>query len=90
MNIELLSHSEHRAKFIDTGQMMPERGRLLLNAAKDLKKRAAQLNSGWERKPTAALDGSLPFTTLLPIIDEFHALNKQTRPSFIYHTLAGP
>ena len=36
-----------------------------------------------------ALDDSFPFASLLPIIDEFHALNKQTRLSFTHHTLAG-
>ena len=43
LNIELLDRSGHRAKFTDTGQMMLEKGRLLLSAAKDLEKQAVQL-----------------------------------------------
>lgn len=89
LNIELLDRSGHRAKFTDTGQMMLEKGRLLLNAAKDLEKQAVQLSSGWEKELAIALDDSFPFAALLPIIDEFHALNKQTRLSFTHHTLAG-
>lgn len=38
LNIELLDRSGHRAKFTDTGQMMLEKGRLLLNAAKRSRK----------------------------------------------------
>ncbi len=49
LNIELLDRSGHRAKFTDTGQMMLEKGRLLLSAAKDLEKQAVQLSSGWEK-----------------------------------------
>lgn len=89
LNIELLDRSGHRAKFTDTGQMMLEKGRLLLSAAKDLEKQAVQLSSGWEKELAIALDDSFPFASLLPIIDEFHALNKQTRLSFTHHTLAG-
>lgn len=35
------------------------------------------------------LDESFAFATLLPIIDEPHALNKQTHLNFTHHTLAG-
>lgn len=89
LNITLLDRSGHRAKFTDTGRMMLEKGRLLLNAAKDLEKQAIQINSGWEKELSIALDDSFPFAALLPIIDEFYALNKQTRLSFSHHTLAG-
>ena len=49
LNISLLDRSGHRAKFTDTGKMMLEKGRLLLNAANDLEKQAQLLSSGWER-----------------------------------------
>lgn len=62
---------------------------MLLSAAKDLEKQAVQLSSGWEKELAIALDDSFPFSSLLPIIDEFHALNKQTRLNFTHHTLAG-
>jgi DNA-binding transcriptional LysR family regulator len=48
LNITLLDRSGHRAKFTDTGRMMLEKGRLLLNAAKDLEKQAVQLSAGWD------------------------------------------
>ncbi|MGU3521664.1 LysR family transcriptional regulator [Enterobacteriaceae bacterium C23F] len=89
LNITLLDRSGHRAKFTDTGRMMLEKGRLLLNAAKDLEKQAVQVQSGWEKELSIALDDSFPFNALLPLIDEFHALNKQTRLNFTHHTLAG-
>ena len=89
LNIELLDRSGHRAKFTDTGLMMLEKGRLLLSAAKDLEKQALQLSSGWEKELVIALDVSFPFEVLFPLIDAFHALNKQTRLKFSYHTLAG-
>jgi DNA-binding transcriptional LysR family regulator len=89
LNIMLLDRSGHRAKFTDTGRMMLEKGRLLLNAAKDLEKQVVQVQSGWEKELCIALDASFPFAALLPLIDEFHALNKQTRLNFTHHTLAG-
>lgn len=89
LNIVLLDRSGHRAKFTDTGLMMLEKGRLLLSAAKDLEKQALQLSAGWEKELAIALDASFPFATLLPSIDAFNALNKQTRLNFTHHTLAG-
>lgn len=71
LNITLLDRSGHRAKFTDTGRMMLEKGRLLLNAAKDLEKQAVQLSAGWERDLAIALDDSFPFSALLPLIDAF-------------------
>lgn len=68
---------------------MLEKGRLLLSAAKDLEKQALQLSSGWEKELVIALDVSFPFEVVLPLIDAFHALNKQTLLKFSYHTLAG-
>lgn len=89
LNIELLDRSGHRARFTDTGMMMLEKGRLLLSAAKDLEKQALQLSAGWEKELAIALDASFPFETLLPLVDAFYALHKQTRLNFTYHTLAG-
>lgn len=89
LDITLLDRSGHRAKFTDTGRMMLEKGRVLLSAARDLEKQAVQMNSGWEKELLIALDDSFPFASLLPIIDEFYALHKQTRLSFSHHTLAG-
>ncbi|MFK3705200.1 DNA-binding transcriptional LysR family regulator [Raoultella sp. BIGb0138] len=89
LNITLLDRSGHRAKFTDTGRMVLEKGRLLLNAAKDLEKQARQLDAGWERDLNIALDASFPFARLLPLIDAFYAQNPQTRLNFTHHTLAG-
>ena len=89
LSIELLDRSGHRAKFTDTGRMVLEKGRLLLNAAKDLEKQALQLSAGWEKELAIALDDSFPFAALLPHIEAFYALNRQTRLNFTHHTLAG-
>ncbi|VFS91341.1 putative DNA-binding transcriptional regulator [Kluyvera cryocrescens] len=87
LSIELLDRSGHRAKFTDTGRMMLEKGRLLLNAAKDLEKQAVQLSSGWEKELAIALDDSFPFSALLPSIEAFYALNMQTRAELHSTTL---
>ena len=89
LDITLLDRSGHRAKFTDTGRMVLEKGRLLINAAKDLEKQAVQLEAGWERDLAIALDASFPFERLLPLIDAFYAQNPQTRLNFTHHTLAG-
>ncbi|BDH46358.1 LysR family transcriptional regulator [Salmonella enterica subsp. enterica serovar Choleraesuis] len=89
LDIKLLDRSGHRARFTDTGRIMLEKGRLLLNAAKDLEKQATQLRSGWEKELAIALDESFPIESLLPFIEAFYALNKQTRLNITHHTLAG-
>lgn len=89
LNITLLDRSGHRAKFTDTGKMVLEKGRQLLNAAKDLEKQAVQLSSGWEKDLAIAIDDSFPFDALIPTIDAFYTLNTQTRLNFTHHTLAG-
>ncbi len=71
LDIVLLDRSGHRAKFTDTGRLMLEKGRQLLNAARDLEKQAQQLSAGWERELAIALDASFPFSALLPLIAEF-------------------
>lgn len=87
--IQLLDRSGHRARFTDTGKVVLEKGRVLLNAARDLEKQAVESADGWEKELTIALDGSFPFHLLLPLIESFYALGKQTTLNFTHHTLAG-
>ncbi|AJZ88385.1 LysR family transcriptional regulator [Cedecea neteri] len=89
LNIKLLDRSGHRAKFTDTGRIVLEKGRMVLSAAKDLESQALRSTSGWEKTLTIALDGSFPFHLLLPLMDEFYALDQQTTLNFTHHTLAG-
>ena len=89
LDILILDRSGHRAKFTDTGRMVLEQGRTLLEAAKALEKNAIQMSFGWEKELNIALDSSFPFTLLLPIIDEFYQQASQTRLHFTQQTLAG-
>lgn len=89
LDIQLLDRSGHRAKFTDTGKMVLEKGRGLLNAARDLEKQAARIESGWEKELLIALDGSFPFNLLLPLIEQFYRLNPLTQLRFTHQILAG-
>lgn len=89
LNISILDRSGHRARFTDTGRMVLEQGRYLLDAARTLEKQALQMASGWEKELNIVLDGCFPFELLLPIIDEFYQLAPQTRLRFSQQTLAG-
>ncbi|HEY1846808.1 MAG TPA: LysR family transcriptional regulator [Buttiauxella sp.] len=89
LNIQLLDRSGHRARFTDTGRLVLEKGRVLISAAKDLEKQAVESTDGWEKDLTITLDGSFPFHLLLPLIEAFYALDKQTTLTFKHHTLAG-
>lgn len=89
LSIKLLDRSGHRAKFTDTGKIVLEKGRILLSAARELEKQAVQIESGWEKELTIALDGSFPFHLLLPMIEEFYQLNCLTQLRFTHHTLSG-
>lgn len=89
LRISILDRSGHRAKFTDTGRMVLEQGRLLLDAARNLEQQAAKLESGWEKELTITLDQSFPFRALLPLIELFYTQHPQTRLNFTHHTLAG-
>lgn len=89
LSIKLLDRSGHRAKFTDTGKVVLEKGRVLLSAARDLEKQAIQIESGWEKELTIAIDGSFPFHLLLPVIEEFYQLGCLTQLRFTHHTLSG-
>lgn len=89
LSIQLLDRSGHRARFTDTGRVVLEKGRVLLSAADDLEKQAIETTAGWEKDLTIALDGSFPFHLLLPLMEAFYALDKQTTLNFTHHTLAG-
>ncbi|MDR0806343.1 MAG: LysR family transcriptional regulator [Enterobacteriaceae bacterium] len=89
LDIKLLDRSGHRSKFTDTGKVVLEKGRMLLNAAKNIEKQAVQIESGWEKELHIALDVSFPFHILLPMIEEFYQLNSLTQLQFTHHALAG-
>ncbi|WP_159567112.1 LysR family transcriptional regulator [Budvicia diplopodorum] len=89
LDVQLLDRSGHRARFTDTGRIVLEKGRMLLNMAKDLEKQAIQSAIGWEKTITIALDSSFPFHLLLPLIKSFYSLGQKTTLNFTHHSLAG-
>ncbi|WP_114191867.1 LysR substrate-binding domain-containing protein [Edaphovirga cremea] len=89
LGITLLDRSGHRAKFTDAGELILEKSRMILQATRRLEKQAAQLISGWENEITVALDGSVPFNCLIPLIDEFYQEHHHTQLTFIHQTLGG-
>ena len=82
LNIQLLDRSGHRARFTCTGQMLLEKGRELLNTARELELQAIRLHQGWENTLTISVDMTFPFSLLTSLMEQFYQQRNVTRLQF--------
>lgn len=84
----LFDRSGHRTRFTPAGQMLLERGRILLFAAEQLAGETRALARGWETDITVAVDTLVPITDLYPLVERL-AEQTDTRLRFRAEVLAG-
>nr|WP_318381101.1 LysR substrate-binding domain-containing protein [uncultured Enterobacter sp.] len=89
LNIQLLDRSGHRAKFTRTGQLLLEKGREVLHSVRELEKQAVKLHQGWENDLVIGVDGTFPFSLLVPLIEAFYKDHSVTRLKFINGVSSG-
>ncbi|EAS40365.1 LysR family transcriptional regulator [Photobacterium profundum] len=88
LDLVIFDRSGHRAVFTKAGQLLLERGRLLLLAADEMIADASALAHGWELDLTIAYDGLVSVNSMLPLVAELGKESK-TRIRFKEEILAG-
>ncbi|WP_341677821.1 LysR family transcriptional regulator [Niveibacterium sp. SC-1] len=78
-----------RAVLTDAGRTLLRDGRVLLQAAGELERRAKRVATGWEAELRIAVEGTLDLDSLLPIVAEFYADYGGTRISLLHEVLGG-
>jgi DNA-binding transcriptional LysR family regulator len=73
LDVLLFDRRGYRAQLTPAGEELLREGRQLLAAADDLRRRVQRVAQGWERELRIALDSVVPFTRLLPLLDQFCA-----------------
>jgi DNA-binding transcriptional LysR family regulator len=89
LDVLLFDRRGARARPTAAGRELLREGRRLLNEADDLAGRVRQLASGWEQELRIAVDATLPFDRLIPLIDDFHAQGTPTRLRIAQEVLYG-
>ncbi len=89
LNISIFDRSKQRARLTPAGHVLVEQGRLLLRAAQELEDAVMQVDSGWERRLSIALDAILSIEPLLEVIKQFQQLNKQVDIDISEEVLGG-
>ena len=89
LGVTLFDRSGQRAQFTPAGRLVLERGRFLLQDARDLEEAVQQLESGWETTLRIALDTVLPIALLLEQVQAFNRLGKQVSVQISEEVLGG-
>lgn len=83
LNIQLLDRSGHRATFTSAGRMLLEKGRDVLQSARELEQQLVKLHDGWENSLTIGIDPTFPLPLLAPLLVEFYRHTRSTQLSLI-------
>jgi DNA-binding transcriptional LysR family regulator len=78
-----------RASLTAAGRTLLEEGRRLLGAAQALECRARRVATGWEADLRIGVDGLIPVTAVLPLVDAFYREASGTRLRLIPEILGG-
>lgn len=78
LGVKIFDRSGHRVKFTDTGRMIMEQGRTLLEGAKALENNAKKSISGWESELNLLIADHIPFNGILPLLKEFYEIKTNT------------
>ncbi|EJA7338484.1 TPA: LysR family transcriptional regulator [Vibrio parahaemolyticus] len=69
LDINIFDRSGHKALFTETGKLILERGRAILQASEKLVNDATLLANGWELDITVAFDGIIPISNFFQMVD---------------------
>lgn len=70
LGVELFDRSGHRARLTEAGRTVLDEGRHLLASARRLETVAQQFASGWEPRLEVIIDGILPMSPTLAVLEE--------------------
>lgn len=88
LDLMIFDRSGHRASFTKAGQLLLERGRMLILAAEEIVADANVIAHGWELDLTIAFDGLIDASDLFPMV-ELLGKKSKTRVKLQEEILAG-
>jgi len=89
LDVLLFDRRGRRARLTPAGRELLEQGRALLRAADDLACRVREVASGWEVELRIAVDATVAFDRIRPLLDDFYRLGSPTRLRFSAEVLDG-
>jgi DNA-binding transcriptional LysR family regulator len=89
LDVLIFDRKSRRARLTEAGHTLLNGGRLLRQEAAELAHQVRQLASGWEPELRIAIDATIPFDRLLPMIRDFERLSAPTRLRFTQEVLHG-
>lgn len=89
LDVLLFDRRGRRAVLTPAGRELLEQGRSLLRAADDLAVRVKGVASGWEVELRIALDASIAFERVRPLLDDFYRLGAPSKLRFALEVLDG-
>ena len=86
----IFDRSGRKARLTAAGELLLERGRMLLDASDQLVRQARALETGWETQLTLALDAVYPVERLWPLVHRFTDQAPDTSLRILSEVLGGP
>lgn len=86
----IFDRSGRGARLTAAGELLLERGRMLLDASDQLVRQARALETGWETRLTLALDALYPVERLWPLVHHFSREAPDTSLRILSEVLGGP
>lgn len=89
LGVALFDRSKQKAQLTPAGQLLLRQGRQLLLASQQLEDAVRQLDTGWERKLTIAVESLLPWSPIFQLVEQFGQLGRMTQVVLQEEVLAG-
>ncbi|MGH8567322.1 MAG: LysR family transcriptional regulator [Gammaproteobacteria bacterium] len=89
LGVALFNRQGQRAVLTEAGCELLEGGRHVLKAAHALESRVKRVAAGWEARLCIAIDGIIPVTDFLQIIEAFYAAGTPTQISLLAEVYGG-
>jgi DNA-binding transcriptional LysR family regulator len=89
LDVLIFDRRGRRSELTAAGQALLAGGRELLRQAEDLRRETQRVASGWEPELCIALDATIPFERLIPLIADFDRLKAPTQLRISEEVLQG-
>lgn len=89
LGVKIFDRTGHKIKFTNTGRMIMEQGRSLLEGAKTLENNARKNTTGWESELNLLIADHFPFHKLIPLLNEFYEKKTATNLRLRHKNLSG-
>lgn len=89
LGVSLFDRSKQRAQLTAAGQLLLQQGRQILLASQQLEDAVKQLDTGWERQLTLAVESLVPWQPVFSVVDAFHSKGRMTQVVLQEEVMAG-